>query len=92
MTTATKKLRLIKQIAKTEAQTLIDQLGDIINTAGRSEELLAKLSTPVESAFDIEKVKAEQDFRPIDKEELNKLIQEADVQEPIEDLLELLRA
>ena len=92
MTTATKKLRLIKQIAETEDQTLIDQLEDIISATGRTEELLAKLSTPIESTFDLEKVKAEQSFQPVDKEELNKLIQEADIQEPIEELLELLRA
>ena len=92
MVTDTKKLRLIKKITEIEDQALIDQLEDVINTSGQSEEGLTKLASPIKKKFDLEKIKAEQNYQPIDKGELNRLVQEADIQEPIEDLLEMLRA
>lgn len=92
MVTDTKKLQLIKQIAEIEDQALIDQLEDVLSTSGQAEELLVKIASPIEKEFDLEKVKAKQNFQPVNKDEIDRLIQEADIQEPIEELLAMLRA
>ena len=91
MITDTKKLQLIKQIAEIEDQALIDQREDIINASSQTKELLANIASPIKKEFDLERIKKEQNFQPIDRDEVNRLIQEADIQEPIEELLAMLR-
>ena len=86
MVTDTKKLQLIKQIAEIEDQALINQLEHIMAS---SQTVLTELASPIQKAFNFEKIKEKQ-FQPISKDELNRLIKEADIQEPIEDLLEML--
>ena len=91
MVTDAKKLQLIKRIAETDDQALIDQIARMINTTGQEPAMLNKLNKPIEKNFDLEKIKREQNFRPIERTELDRLIQEADIQESIEDLLAALR-
>ena len=88
MITDTKKLQLIKQIAETEDQALIDQLERIVAS---NQTILTKMSSPIQQEFDLEKIKKEQHFQPINKDELDRLIKEADIQEPIEYLLKALK-
>ena len=88
MVTDTKKLELIKQIAEIEDQALIDQLEHIITS---NQTILAKMSSPIQKEFNLEKIKEEQHFQPTNKDELDRLIKEADIQEPIEDLLKMLK-
>lgn len=91
METDTKKLRLIKQITEIEDQALVDRLEHMVNATSHTLTVLNELDKPIEKKFDLEKIKKEQNFQPINKEDLNKLIQEADIQEPIEELLAMLR-
>ena len=91
MVTDAKKLQLIKQITEIEDQTLVDQLEQILHSSYQ-RTVLAAITSPIQQEFDLEKIKEAQNFRPIDKEEFNRLVQEADIQEPIEDLLEMLKS
>ncbi|MGB3780411.1 MAG: hypothetical protein WA960_18750 [Tunicatimonas sp.] len=92
MVTDAKKLRLIKRITETEDQVLIDQLESVISASNQTRDILASIAGPIRKEFDLEKVKAEQNFQPFKEGEIERLIQEADIQEPIEDLLAMLRA
>ena len=51
---------------------------------------LIKQITEIEDQTLIDQAK--QNFQPVDKDEIDRLIQEADIQEPIEELLAMLRA
>ncbi len=46
--------------------------------------------TTIEPKLDLEKIKGEQGFKGIDKGKMNQLIEEADIQESIEELLKMI--
>ncbi|MCO6488658.1 MAG: hypothetical protein J5I98_09590 [Phaeodactylibacter sp.] len=92
MTIETKKLHLIKRIMEIDDESIIDKIDELVGEKPEKDiyPILIKLSKPIEKKIDIEKVKKEQNFQPIDKDEINRLIKEADIQEPIEELLEMI--
>lgn len=52
--------------------------------------MLEQLAKPVRPHFDLEEMKREQGYQPINKTELEELNRELDIQEPLEDLLAML--
>ena len=88
MVTDTQKLQLIKQIVETEDQALINRL---VRVMVSNQTISAEISNPIQQEFNLKKIKEKQHFQLIDKDELNRLIKAADIQEPIEDLLEMLK-
>ncbi|HKK65207.1 MAG TPA: hypothetical protein VJ967_05065 [Clostridia bacterium] len=92
MTIETKKLHIIKRIMEIEDTSIINKIDELIGERPEKDihSILRKMSKPMEQTIDIEKVKKEQNFQPIDKDEIDRLIKEADIQEPIEELLEML--
>lgn len=55
------------------------------------KNILEQLAKPIRAGFDLEEMKREQGYQPINKEELDQLIKEADIREPLEELLEMLK-
>lgn len=92
MTTEAKKMRLIQRIIEIEDTTLLNKLDEVAGITASDENVLEQLASPIQPTFDLEAIKQEQNYQPVDKETLNHLIQEADIQEPIESLLEMIRA
>lgn len=92
MTIETKKLHLIKRIMEIDDESIIDKIDELVGERPDKDidSILRKMSKPIEKKLDIEKVKKEQNFQPIDKAEIERLIKEADIQEPIEELLEMI--
>ena len=92
MTIETKKLHLIKRIMEIDDESIIDKIDELVGERLEKDidSILRKMSKPIEKKLDIEKVKKEQNFQPIDKDEIERLIKEADIQEPIEELLEMI--
>ena len=92
MTIETKKLHLIKRIMEIDDESIIDKIDELVGERPEKDiySILRKMSKPIEKKIDIEKVKKEQNFQPIDKDEIDRLIKEADIQEPIEELLEMI--
>ena len=92
MTIETKKLHLIKRIMEIDDESIIDKIDELVGERPETDihSILRKMSKPIEKKLDIEKVKKEQNFQPIDKDEIERLIKEADIQEPIEELLEMI--
>lgn len=54
------------------------------------KDILEQLAKPIRPYFDLEEMKREQGYQPINKAELEELIKELDIQEPLEDLLAML--
>jgi hypothetical protein len=54
------------------------------------KDILEQLAKPIRPYFDLEEMKREQGYQPINKAELEELIKELDIQEPLEDLLAIL--
>jgi len=54
------------------------------------EELRKKYGGEIEEKADLEKIKREQGFTGIDKDKMTKLAQQANIEEPLEDLLNML--
>ncbi len=92
MTIETKKLHLIKRIMEIDDESIIDKIDEIVGECPEKDihSILREISKPIEKKFDVEKIKREQNFQPIDKDEIEKLIKEADIQEPIEELLDMI--
>ncbi|MFN7117296.1 MAG: hypothetical protein ACK4TA_10890 [Saprospiraceae bacterium] len=91
MTIEAKKMRLIQRIIETEDPALLEKLNEVAGIATTDADILAQLSSPIQPLFDLEAIKREQNYQPTDKATLNRIIQEADIQEPIEELLEMAR-
>ena len=80
---------------------LIEEITDINNEGVliELEEYLVKLRAkrdwhdivkPIREEISIEELKKEQGYKPISKEEFDKLVEELDIEEPIEELLSML--
>jgi len=54
------------------------------------EELRKKYEGEIEEKADLEKIKREQGFTGIDKDKMTELAQKANIEEPLEDLLNML--
>ena len=85
MSLNSKKLHLIHQILKINDGVLIDDL--IVHVKSKT---IGQITTPIHPHFDLEAMKRAQGHHPINKAELDQLIKELDIQEPLEDLLAML--
>ncbi len=91
MTIEAQKMRLIQRIIETEDTILLEKLNQVAGVAATDTDILTHLSNPIQPVFDLEAIKREQNYQPVDKVSLDRIIQEADIQEPIEDLIEMAR-
>lgn len=96
-----KKYNIIQLIMSVADEQLIDQINnkvrqlipakeDVSEDISVVEDPISKYSTVIEQEFDLEKIKQEQNYTGIDAEKMYRLIEEADIQEPIEDLLKMI--
>ena len=85
------KLNLITQIASlNDAQTLT-QLELILNKSkANKDDVVSKLNRPRKKRIDIEMLKKEQKFSTFNRKRFDELIKELDIQEPIEQLLQMI--
>ena len=73
-------------------ESVIDHLDELIGKQPEEDKdwILRELNKPIKEKLDLEEVKKEQNFEEVDKEEIEALIKEADIQEPIEELLQMV--
>jgi hypothetical protein len=92
MTIEGKKLYLIRKIMEISDESVIDQLDGLIGKQPEEDKdwILRQLNKPIKEKLDLEEVKREQNFEEVNKEEIETLIKEADIQEPIEELLQMV--
>ena len=86
------KLHLISQIASLNDDTVLAQLENVLtqNHSNNEDKILRKLNTPRKKKLDIELLKKEQNFTQFNRTRFDQLIKELNIQEPIEQLLQMI--
>ena len=94
---ATQTLELIKQnlnfriskIVREESLREIEKTIDLFeHSPGKKQsDLLKKLTKPMRKKLDLDELKREQNWKPINRKEFDRLVKELDIQEPLEQLL-----
>lgn len=87
---AERKYHLIQLISSIEDEKVLVQIQEKLEAIRSKEELLAQITKPMKKTLDVEEMKREQNWKPVDKEELQEIIKQMDIQEPIELLLSQL--
>lgn len=90
MTVETKKYQIIKRITEIEDEALLTKLESLLNDYSQDYGALLSLVKPIRKKLDIEVLKKEQNYQGVDKKEVDQLIEEIDLQEPLEELLEMI--
>jgi hydroxylamine reductase (hybrid-cluster protein) len=86
------KIDLIVHITKLNDEDLARQIKDFVEDlekrpTEKQSEMLKKMAKPMRKKLDIEELKREQNWKPIDRDEFDRLIKEIDIQEPLEQLI-----
>ena len=90
MTVETKKYQIIKRITEIEDEALLTKLESLLNDYSQDNGALLSLVKPIRKKLDIEVLKKEQNYQGVDQKEVDQLIEEIDLQEPLEELLEMI--
>lgn len=86
------KLSLIARIMDLDDISFLQKLDTIVNEMNSSsnDALLAALAKPIRKKLDLEELKKEQNYSPMDKEVLFKKMDELGIEEPIEELIAMI--
>ena len=85
------KLQLIRQIAVLDDATVLAQLATILKqNPTKNDDILRKLTKLRRKTLDIEQLKKDQNFTKFNRARFDQLIKELDIQEPIEQLLQMI--
>lgn len=90
MTVEAKKHKLIEKIADLQDEEVLNKLETLLGEYSKGNLIFMEIVKPVRDKFDIEQLKKEQNYQGFDKEEVDRLIKEIDIQEPIEELLKMV--
>ncbi len=91
-----KKLSVVQMILNINSEIILDEINakiiQIIPDINGNEEdvLLAKYVGRIEEGIVLEKIMKDQNYQGIDNEKMNRLAKEANIEEPIEQLLEMI--
>lgn len=84
-----RKYKIITQITDIQDEDEILELERYIEQLSQ-KRLLDELTKPMKKSISIEALIVEQNYEGVDKDKFENLIEELDIQEPIEDLLKML--
>lgn len=90
MTVETKKYKLIEKITSLQDEEVLNKLELVLDEYSRGNLILMDIVKPIREKLDIEQLKKEQNYQGFDKEEVDRLIKEIDLQEPIEELIKMI--
>ncbi len=87
-----RKINLIVEITHLDNEESVRQIEDAVGKIKKRPtenqlEMLKKLAKPIRKKVDLEELKRKQNWKPIDREEFDRLVREIDIQEPLEQLL-----
>jgi hypothetical protein len=89
-----RKYALINKIVQTEDEKLLvfleKCLADFPSTSQTQKDKLKQLASPLQERLDITEVKNQTNYKGADRERMNAIIEELDIQEPLEELLNCL--
>lgn len=84
------KLEILNKIMALQNTYDLKQIEATLNAMESDEDILKRLSTPMRKVTDIAELKKEQNWKPINKDDFFGLVKELDIQEPIEELIEMI--
>jgi len=85
------KLKLINQIMSLQDAYKLQKLEATLRDMWADEgDMIKKLNKPMRKKIDIEALKKEQGFTPINKKEFFKKIEQLNIEEPLDDLLRMI--
>ncbi len=88
-----RKINLIVEITHLDNEESVRQIETVVGKIKKRPtenqlEMLKKLAKPIRKKIDLEELKREQNWKPIDRQEFDRLVREIDIQEPLEQLLD----
>jgi hypothetical protein len=90
MTIEARKYQLIQEIMRVTDEQILGKFEEILKEYHQSVDSIKHLVTPARSKTSVDQLIQEQGFKGIDKTKMDQLIAEIGIEEPIEDLLEML--
>jgi hypothetical protein len=94
MSLIVKKKNIVQLILSIESESIIDEIRSriipLLPQKVKEPNPIDLYRTHIENKLDLEKIKQEQGFNGIDKGKMNRLIEEAQIEESIEELLEMI--
>jgi len=90
-----KKRNVVQLISSIKSEKVIDEISEKIIQLIPAEEfsdvdVVAKYAGNLEEKFNLQKVIAEQGYKGIDFEKMNRLVKDANIEESIDELLAML--
>lgn len=87
-----RKANLIVRISRLDKEESVEQVEAVVSIVESLPsvsqlEILRKIAKPMREKLNIGDLIKEQDWKPIDREEFDRLVKEIDIQEPIEQLI-----
>jgi hypothetical protein len=91
-TLSERKMNLIVRISKLDKEESVRQVENVVDIVEQHPtekqlEMLEKLAKPMRKKLNLEELKREQNWKPINRAEFDRLVKELDIQEPLEQLL-----
>ncbi len=90
MTIEARKYQLIEEIMQLSDEQVLRKFEEILKEYHDSMGSIWYLIKPTSEKTDIDRLIKEQGFKGIDKAKMDKLVEEIGIEEPIEDLLEMI--
>jgi len=82
--------QLIDQISRNVRQLVPAKEEDVLEDVSILEEPISQYGIVIKEEIDLEQIKKEQNYQRFDPDEMDRLVEEADIQEPIEELLKMI--
>jgi hypothetical protein len=90
MTLELRKYHLIKLITDLNDAEILNKVELLLHSNDNQDQLLLNLIKPIKETLDIEALMKEQNYQHPSQGELDEIMKEADIEEPIEELLEMI--
>lgn len=84
---AAQKDYLIKLITAIDDEAALARFREVLEKIRQQDELIAMLTKPMPENIDVAAIKRRQNWRGVDRAKWDRIIEEMDIQEPIETLL-----
>lgn len=90
MTIEARKYQLIEEIMRLSDEQVLEKFEHILKEYHDALGAIKHLVKPTKEKTDIDQLMKEQGYKGVDKAKIEKLIEEMDIEEPLEELLEML--
>lgn len=85
-----KKYRLIERITDIQSEQVLHKIEQVLNDLATERDIISELHQPIAEKLDLAALIQEKNYQGVDRVEFDRLIQEMNIQEPVEELLAML--